>query len=272
MTESHAPVRMPADQARVLRAAFKEFSAALDSTDQWAGRRLASVINAAHAAGWSRRTVASALGISRERTLKLSQYQPSLRCTVDTYRRGAPFPESALATFRRIEREIDDRRRAAEIRMASLVRSAHCSGWPYHLIGLEVGATGEWIRQIGELHQDAGQAPEVFEPYSRPLKFRPAPSPRGKLDEAERKKLRELADIARGNTKSAERTPAEHEASEQLSALIIAAKERRITWDDLDEACGYRPGSARARAVRHGYGKLPPSMKRYSPAKKPSNV
>lgn len=270
MTESS--VRIPADQAKLLRTAFKDFTAALDPADQWAGRRLASVINAAHAAGWSWRTVASALGISRERTLKLSQYKPSLRCTVDQYRPGTTFPESALATFRRIERDIDARRREAETRMATLIRSAHGSGWPFHLIGQEVGATGEWIRQIGELHPDAGQAPESFDQYKRPLKGRPAPNPRGKLTEAERKKLRQLAAIARGNTKSTERTREEREASEQLSALIIEAKGRRITWDDLDEACGYRRGSARARAVRHGYGKLPPSMKRYSPAKKPSNV
>lgn len=270
MTESS--VRMPADQAKILRDAFRDFSAALDPVDQWAGRRLASVITAAHSAGWSRRTLAAALGMSRERVLKLSQYKPSLRCTVEQYRRGSSFPESAVSAFRRIEREIEDRRRGAEVRMASLVRSAHASGWPYHLIGLEVGATGEWIRQIGDLHPEAGSAPEAFDRYSRPLKVRPAPSPRGRLEEAERRQLRELAAVARGNTKSSERTPAEREASEQLSALIIAAKERRITWDDLDEACGYRPGSARARAVRHGYGKLPPSMKPYSPAKKPSNV
>lgn len=271
MTETPLPRRMPPRQVQALRRAFSDFNAARDPSDPWAGRRLASVINAATSAGWSRRTVADELGISRERTLKLSQYRPSLRCTVERYRRGTSFPEPAVAAFRRIEAEISERRREAEAKMASLVRSAHEAGWPYHLIGQEVGATGEWIRRISEMHPGAGTSRETFDPYTRVLKPRPEPKPRGRLTDEERDRMRRLAVLARANTKAA-RTKAEREASEQLSALIIAAKERRITWDDLDEACGYRPGSARARAVRHGYGKLPPSMKAYSPAKKQFNV
>lgn len=268
MTETCKGIRMPQEQSRALRLAFKDFSAASDPNDRWANRRLSSVINAATAAGWSRRTVAAELGISRERALKISAYPPSLSCTVEPYRRGAVFPAAAVGTFSRIEQEISGRRIEAGSALAALIRSAHASGWPYHLIGREAGATGEWMRRIAESYPDT-PARIRFEPYSRPLKGRPAPSPRGKLNEAEKQLMATLAAAAREATKAPADEASRHTlparmASEQLSALIIAAKKRRVTWADLDEACGYRPGSARARAVRHGYGKLPPSMTGYS--------
>lgn len=275
------PTSMPGGPTRALRSAYRALAAANDPSDAWANRRFASVIHAATSAGWSRRTMSSELGISRDRILKIAQYEPSLTCELPRYRRGEPFPAQAVSLFRRLERDALDRRRDARIRMSALVRAAHSAGWPFQVIGSIVGATGEWIRQLHDTEADTSAvAVPDFPEYRRPLKGKPEPRPRGTLSSEERTRMRTLARTARmaGKVPAAagagEDLPPEagralvaRRASEELSALIISAKDRRVRWEELDEACGYRPGGARARAVRHGYGKLPPSMAGYAAAR-----
>ncbi|MCC3292563.1 hypothetical protein [Arthrobacter sp. zg-Y1110] len=285
MAENSTQAYMPEDQERALIRAYADFASAMDPSDSWANRRLASVVNAATSAGWSRRTTASELGISRERALKISQYKPSLSCDIPRYRPGAPFPASAAGTFRRIEQEIRDRREEARREVTALIRAAHSAGWPYQVLGGLVGATGEWIRQLHDSDTDtAGIPAPAFHAYRRPLKGRTAPRPRGTLGEEQRRTMKALAAKARGAAKippldpvaelpadrkaRLERTLEARNASEQLSAMIIKAKADRVRWEELDEACGYKPGGARARAVRHGYGKLPPTMTGYAAARR----
>ncbi|MCC3299244.1 hypothetical protein [Arthrobacter caoxuetaonis] len=274
------PAPMPGECTRALRTAYRALAAANDPADPWANRRFASVIHAATSAGWSRRTTASELGISRDRVLKIAQYEPSLECELPRYKRGEPFPPQAVDTFRRIERDVLTRRREARARMSALVQAAHSAGWPFHVLGSIVGATGEWIRQLHDTEDPSSLAtvPD-FPEYRRPLKGKPGPRPRGTLSGEERTRMRALAVKARAAGKEpavtgdalpqeAERILEARRASEELSAMIISAKDRRVRWEELDEACGYRTGGARARAVRHGYGKLPPSMTGYASARK----
>ncbi|MGK3708595.1 hypothetical protein [Arthrobacter sp. IK3] len=278
----NSPESIPADQAKALVRAYTAFTSAADPADPWANRRLASVINAATAAGWSRRTTASALGISRERALKISQFTPSLKCEVPRYRSGESFPASAISKFRSLEEQIRNRREQTRSDAAALIRAAHNAGWPFQVLGEIVGASGEWIRQLNESAVPADTAPG-FPVYRRPTKGRPPLNPRGTLSDEERRTMRKLAARARSAAKVpvrlAGQDPREEtrrrvkavmearQASEQLSAMIIGAKARRVRWEELDEACGYKPGAARARAVRHGYGKLPPSMNGYAAAR-----
>ncbi|MCW2135153.1 hypothetical protein [Arthrobacter sp. VKM Ac-2550] len=78
--------------------------------------------------------------------------------------------------------------------------------------------------------------------------------------------MRELAAIAAKTTRAdgsalgenpapddlaaVEENLAVRKASEELSALIIGAKRRNVIWADIDEACGYKRGSAGAQASR----------------------
>jgi hypothetical protein len=119
--------------------------------------------------------------------------------------------------------------------------------------------------------------------FTRVLKERPEQTPRSTrhLTADENETLVRLAERARRATKKVgkrlgpnpgpdqlrglEASLEDRLASEELSALLIRLKEDRVPWPELDAACGYRPGSARARALRHGYAQAPPSMSSYTP-------
>ena len=273
--------RLPEAQESAFIKAYEAFQAAKDPHDQWANRKLATVIHSLQDAGWPRRTIADSLGITPERVRKLVEYEPTASLKFPKYEQGATFPKSAQTAFRKREDDVNLRTLNAERKFLALLRSAHAAGWPFPQLARIVGISGERMRQIYEsdVSVEDMEMPEI-EAYVRPVKAKPQITPKTKLTEAEKKKFRRLAEIAAKTTKSTGKNlgpnPTKEEkeeaaqalkvrrASEELSALIIDAKNRNVSWPDLDEACGYRRGAARARASRHGFGKLPPSMKAYT--------
>lgn len=274
---------MPDRQQKALSEAFGEYRKAVDPGDEWANSRLATVIRAAEDAGWSRRAIAAGLGLSRERCQRIAGFPAATSYPMPRCEPGVAFPDAAVAAFRKAEEQVRGRRLRAERNLAAILRAAHQdAGWPYNVLGAMVGASGERLRQIAESDVDVtGAKAWKFAPFTRLLKERAAPAPRGSLDEAARERLRLLAERARQATKAVgtrlgpdpkpeeiealKQSLAARQASEELSALLIRLKTFNVPWPELDAACGYRPGGARRRAIRHGYAETPPSMKAYTP-------
>lgn len=278
--------RLPEAQETAFIKAFEAFQEVKNPYDPWSNRKLAEVIHSLQETGWPRRTIADSLGITPERVRKLDEFDTPHRLKFPKHGPGVPFPKSAVKAFRKREDEVNLRNLKAERNFLCMLRTAHDkAGWPFPQLARMVGISGERMRQIYEsdVTVDDMEAPE-FEQYVRPVKDKPKVTPKAKLTPDEKKRLRHLASIASKTTKSTGKNlgpnPTEEEkaaaaqalkvrrASEELSALIIAAKNRNVSWPDLDEACGYRRGAARARASRHGFGKLPPSMKAYTETSK----
>ncbi|NKX55974.1 hypothetical protein [Arthrobacter mobilis] len=271
---------MPEKQKAMLRRAFAEYRAARDPFDPRAVSKLASVTNSAHAAGWSRRSIAGALGISTERIRRLAEVTDAPELEVPRYRAGESFPASVVSAFRRAEDQIRSRMAATERKLTALLRFAHASGWPFQTLADIIGdVTGERLRQLAESDLDTSgiEPPVLFEEFNRAVKRSRTPKalPRGQLTNEEKQRLGELAAIAGRATRMGQKSRRkgaefieEHltvrQASEELSALIAEVKRRNVIWADIDYACGYRRGSARARAARHGYGSTPPSMRGYT--------
>ena len=272
---------MSAPQVQVLVEAFTQLRRSLDPHDEWANSHLATIIRAADAAGWSRRATAASLGISRERAQRIATFNAAAAYAMPAYGPGATFPPAAVTAFRKTEDDIRRRRTRSESVLVAVVRAAHDAGWPYNVLGALAGSSGERLRQLAESDQDkAAVAAPSFTPFTRVLKERTEPG-RRQLAETEIQRLRDLAGQARKATKSVgkrlgsnpgqekvqalESSLAGRRASEELSALIIELKTSNVAWADLDAACGYKAGGARARAVRHGYATVPPSRKPYTP-------
>lgn len=280
---------MPPSHVQALTDAYSGFRQALDPQDPWANSRLATVIRAADAAGWSRRSTSAALGLSRPRTDRLAAFPAAATYRMPKFELGSSFPAAAVAEFRKYEDEVSLRRIRTERTLIATIRSAHHdAGWPYTVLGPLVGASGERLRQIAEIDLDTSSEPApAFAAFTRVLKEPKEPAPRGTrpLTESEAESLAQLAARARRATKNVgkrlgpqprpeqvrelEASLEDRLASEKLSALLIRLKEDNVSWLDLDSACGYRPGSARARALRHGYAQTPPSMAPYTPTPLP---
>ena len=280
---------MPASQANALQTAYGAFRAALDPQDLWANSRLATVIKAADAAGWSRRTTSAALGLSRARTERIAAFPAAAACRMPQFQLGAGFPSAAVTAFRKSEDEISLRRIRTERALIATLRAAHHdAGWPYSALAAVLGTSRERLRQIADIDLDVSAEPApTFAAFSRLLKERPEQLPRTTrvLTGAETEELTRLAGRARRATKNVgkrlganprpeqlrdlEASLEDRLASEELSALLIRLKADRVSWRELDAACGYRPGSARARALRHGYSRTPPSMSPYTPTPLP---
>lgn len=239
---------------------------------------LAAVIQGAHRSGWSYRTIARALGQSRERTMQLAALEAEPYDQVAQYRPGAEFPESVVREFRRRSVESAAKRDQTRAEAAATVRAAREAGWSYSYLGDLAGISDETVRLITAAAPPAAPVPPFSPP--QPARSREPSRPRpGTLAPEEASRLAELAATARASSKNTgrslgpdataqeraavERSIAARRASEELSGMIIAARKRNVPWADLDAACGYRPGAARARAVRHGYGTLPPSRRAY---------
>lgn len=276
--------KLPDAQESAFIKAYADFRDAKSPHDTWANRKLASVIHSLQSAGWPRRTIGEGLGITPERVRKLVEYPPTMALKFPSYETGAQFPKSAVTAFRKREDDVNIRAMRAEKIFVAMLRAAHSSGWPFPQLARLVGISGERLRQIAESDVDIEgiEVPE-FATYIRPVKAKPPVVVKTRLTDAEKARFRDLATIASKTTKStgeglgpnpsAEEIEAAaqalkvRKASEELSALIIDAKNRNVSWPDLDAACGYRKGAARARASRHGFGKLPPSMKKYTTTK-----
>jgi hypothetical protein len=273
--------KLPDNQESAFIKAYADFRDAKSPHDPWANRKLASVILSLQKVGWPRRTIAEGLGITPERVRKLVEYQPTAELKFPKYETGTHFPKSAVSAFRKREDEVNLRAMKAEKVFVAILRAAHESGWPFPQLARLVGISGERLRQIAESNVDIeGITPPEFATYIRPVKAKAPVVAKTRLTDQEKAHFRELASIASKTTKStgeglgpnpsadeieaAAQALKVRKASEELSALIIDAKNRNVSWPDLDAACGYRKGAARARASRHGFGKLPPSMKKYT--------
>lgn len=229
---------------------------------------MAVPVISAVSAGWSRRTVSAALGIPRERAERLCALEVAELMDLPRYSRSTPFPESAVTAYRSAQAKADACRARNAAVLSGLIRSAHDAGYSYADIGQVLDTSGEWARRL------AAPAPAAVPPVFPPAPVPDRPVPRGHLTEGERARMRTLA----GHARQASRLPAgstdpeqlaaalkARRASEELSAMIAAAKTRRVTWPEIDKACGYAPGSARARAKRHGYSTRPKSVPAYQP-------
>lgn len=274
---------MPAREQAAFKAAYAAFRSATDPQDERTLRKLAVVVVSALDAGWSRRAIAEGLGINREKVARLAAQESVTRIKVDPYVPGTEFPAKATAAYRRYEDEVNLRRILTERTFAGAVRAANAAGWSNPRLGAIVGLTGERMRQIADMHlSDEGTSIPCFTPYAKSPK--PKASKRRErpgLTDAEKTEMRRLADAAKKATKRVGRrlgpAPSAEEvkelqaaldarkASEELSDLIIAARNRGVPWTDLDEACGYARGSAQVRAVRHGYGQGWSSLPVYTP-------
>lgn len=281
MAEHPSTDIMPAREQAAFKAAYAAFRAASDPQDEKTSRKFATVIVSAIDAGWSQRTIAEALGITRDKTARLAKMREVPRIKVESHTRGADFPARTIATYRKLEDEVNLRRILTERTFAGAVRAANAAGWSNPRLGTIVGLTGERMRQIADMDLSTdGTAIPCFTPYTKPRKA-PTERHRPELGTEEAEQMRRLADVARKATKRVgkrlgpapsaediqelEDALAARKASEELSDLIMAARGRGVPWPALDAACGYARGSAQARAVRHGYGEGWASVPAYSP-------
>lgn len=254
-----APPPMDGNQRDALVRAHRRLSRTITPA-------MAVPVISAVSAGWSRRTISSALGIARERTERLCALEVPSLMDLPRYSRSTPFPDAAVSAYRSAQAKADTRRARDASVLSGLIRSAHAAGYSYPDIGEVLGTSGEWARRLASA--EPAPVPPVFTPPAPAA----GPVPRGHLTDEERDQMRALADLARQASRlHAGSDPVQlagtlkaRKASEQLSAMIAAAKERRVTWPEIDEACGYAPGSARARAKRHGYGSRPASVPAYT--------
>jgi hypothetical protein len=273
---------MPAREQAAFKAAYAAFRAASDPQDEKTSRKFATVIVSAIDAGWSQRTVAEALGITRDKTARLAKMRDVPRIKVEPHSPGAGFPARTIAAYRKVEDEVNLRRILTERTFAGAVRAANAAGWSNPRLGAIVGLTGERMRQIADMDLSTyGTAIPCFTPYTKQTKVQAHRPGRPALGAEEAERMHRLADVARKATKRVgkrlgpapsaediqelEDALAARKASEELSGLIMAARGRGVPWPALDAACGYARGSAQARAVRHGYGEGWASVPAYSP-------
>jgi hypothetical protein len=266
---------MPPDQTAAFQRACTEYREAVDPHNPWANRRLAVAIKGALDAGWSARAIAAGLRIERKRIPRITAHSPVAALKVPPPAAGSELPAKIRDVFRSYEDEVNLRRINAERHWVATIRAARAAGWPYDKLARLVPVTGERLRVLADMDLDVSDvdAP-VFDPYLRsaPAPAEPAPAAE-RLSDQEKERMRDCAARARRARKTGavsgdpiELAPAlaARKASEELSDLIIAAKQRGITWPELDEACGYARGGARARAARHGYGNQWASMVQYT--------
>lgn len=283
MAETPTTDTMPAREQAAFKAAYAAFRSATDPQDERTLRKLAVVVISALDAGWSRRAIAEGLGINRAKVGLLALQQDVHRIKVDPFAPGTEFPAKAVAAYRRYEDEVNLRRILTERTFAGAVRAANAAGWSNPRLGAIVGLTGERMRQIAEMHLSSdGVTIPCFTPYGKsPKPKHVTRRERPALTPEEAKEMRRLAKAAKKATKrvgrrlgpapSAEEVKelqealAARKASEELSELIIAARNRGVPWTALDDACGYARGSAQVRAVRHGYGQGWSSLPVYTP-------
>lgn len=240
---------------------------------------LAAIILGAHGSGWSYRTIARSLELSRDRTMQLAALKAEPYGPVPPYQPGVPFPDAVAREFRRRAMKAAARREAARSKAAAAIKAARDAGWSYGQLGALAGLSDEGIRKMA-LHAPADLHVPPFSPAVIRVEqtVRPPEVP-ASLDPSVARRLAQLAQVARTSTKNtgrslgpdatdeqrraADESIRARKASEELSDLIIETKNSGVLWAEIEAACGYRPGAARARAVRHGYGSLPPSRQAY---------
>ncbi|MEH0110718.1 hypothetical protein V6N00_13490 [Tersicoccus sp. MR15.9] len=250
-------VPLPAAAIAELDAAWAAYRTALRQSDRWTLDRLAPVVQAADAAGWSTRRIAADFDLTRKHVGILLG------------RPGGPDPALAGASeealnraWRRASARVANRRERATAHLATVLRAGKAAGWSYRSLSSTLGVTAERLRQIA-----TDPIPSEATPVTCFHRESGDPSPEERftqLSAEETATFRALADQARTNHTGPESAVA-RVVSERLSAMIHEARQRGVRWVELDEACGYAPGSARARAARHGYERLAPSRRAYAP-------
>lgn len=161
--------------------------------------------------------------------------------------------------------------------LAVIAKAGREKGWTYPVMASACGMTPERLRQIVAALDKERPQPRVsqelkkkFPTYTppprseRPQSKTTRKTKRASLTEAERKKLAELAPIARMTSGSTPLNSPSRKATKELSRLIIKYHSRGVIWRDLAEATGLSQGGVRSRAARHGYhGGPPPTIPAY---------
>lgn len=253
---------MPARDAARFRKAVADYRA------PDAPLPLAAVVLGAHGSGWSYRTIARSLELTRERTMQLAALQTTPYPKVAPYRPGETFPQDVVKEFRRRDRKAAARREEGRAKAAATIKAANDAGWPFWVLASLVDLSDERLRRIAlEAPPDLAVRPFTPAPPAVPLAADIA-SRMAVLARQARSSTKNTgrslgADASDEERRAAARSVRARKASEELSDLIIAAKNSGVSWAEIEAACGYRPGAARARAVRHGYGSLPPTRRAY---------
>lgn len=158
----------------------------------------------------------------------------------------------------------------AQKKLAVLAMAGREKNWPYTEMAASCDLTPERLRQIVKFFSQEEHQPRVPQktkdlfPEWKKQKRQRAPRKRrvrrSTLTEKEREDLRTLTAEAGKVSGSTPINDPKRKASKELSRKIMRLHDRGVIWRHLAEATGLKEGSVRARAMRHGYGKTPPSQ------------
>lgn len=162
-------------------------------------------------------------------------------------------------------------KREALRELAIVAKAGREKGWPYPDMSAACGMTAERLRQIVATLDKERPKPQIskelkdkFPEYVAPPHQRKNPkkrvrkAKRSTLTEAERKKLQELAPLARQTSGSTPLNSPIRKATKEFSRLIIKLHSHGVIWRELAEATGLSESGVRSRAARHGYHSGPP--------------
>lgn len=162
-------------------------------------------------------------------------------------------------------------KREALMRLAVVAKAGREKGWPYPVMSQPCDMTAERLRQIvASLEKERPRArvdqelKDKFPEYVAPPNQRKNPnkkvrkSKRSTLTEAEARKLKELAPLARQTSGSTPLNSPVRKATKEFSKLIIKYHSRGVIWRELAEVTGLSEAGVRSRAARHGYHSGPP--------------
>lgn len=162
-------------------------------------------------------------------------------------------------------------KREALQELAIIAKAGREKGWPYPEMSAACGMTAERLRQIVAALDKERPRPKVSKelkdkfpeyvapPHPRKTANKPVrKTKRSSLTEAERKKLQELAPLARKTSGSTPLKSPIRKATREFSRLIIKLHSRGVIWRELAEASGLSEAGVRSRAARHGYHSGPP--------------
>lgn len=162
-------------------------------------------------------------------------------------------------------------KREALLQLALVAKAGREKGWPYPEMSSACDMTPERLRQIvASLEKERprprlnNELKQLFPAYEAPPNQRKNPNKkvrktkRSTLTEAEAKKLRELAPLARKTSGSTPMNSPVRKATKEFSKLIIKYHSRGVIWRELAEVTGLSEAGVRSRAARHGYHSGPP--------------
>lgn len=169
------------------------------------------------------------------------------------------------------DRASGDAKREALRELAVVAKAGREKKWPYPEMAAACDMTAERLRQIVATLEKERPKPHIsqelkdmFPEYVAPPHQRKRPTKqvrktkRSTLTEAEIKKLKELAPMARTTSGSTPMDSPVRKATRDFSKLIIKFHSRGVIWRELADVTGLSEAGVRSRAARHGYHNGPP--------------